>query len=61
MTAAVAVLGSVAMVCGSALVAWRWWLAHQAQLESAASKRYEKELLELADFKQRLKALEYKR
>lgn len=61
MTAAIAVLGSVAMVCASALVAWRWWLAHQAATEAAGAKRYERELADLADVKQRLKALEYKR
>lgn len=61
MTAAIAVLGSVGMVCTSALVAWRWWLAHQAATEAAGARKYERELAELGDVKQRLKALEYKR
>lgn len=61
MSAAIAVLGSVAMLCTSALVAWRWWLAHLQAKGETATRTFEKELAELGDMKRRLTALEYKR
>lgn len=67
MTLALAVLGSVACVCASGLVAWRWWLAHslavaQARLEETRAKvrDMDKEWAQLHALQERLKVLEYR-
>lgn len=66
MNFALALLGSVACVCVSVLVGWRWWLAHslavaQAQLEQTRAKvrELDKEWAELHALKERVKRLEY--
>jgi hypothetical protein len=71
MTAALAVFGSVVCICASALLAWRWWLSasltQAAQALQAAQaardtqlRSFEKELGELGNLRERLKALEYR-
>jgi hypothetical protein len=66
-TLAMALLGSVACVCVTVLVGWRWWLAHalsvaQARLEETRAKvrDIDKEWGALHAMQERLKALEYR-
>lgn len=51
---------SVALVCASALTAWRWWLAHRLAQTQAKVRDIEKEWGELASLKERITRLEYR-
>lgn len=60
MTLPFALLGSVACLCASGLVAWRWWLAHTLAQTQAKVRDMDKEWGQLNAFSERLKALEYR-
>lgn len=55
---ALAVVGCVALVCASALLAWRWWLDASTAAVRRTVADFESATARLGEYERRLEALE---
>lgn len=55
---ALAVVGCVALVCASSLLAWRWWLDASTAAARKTVVDYEAAAARLGEFERRLESLE---